>query len=168
MPDATPAASRAADVRVRAARPSDAGELGRIEQAAFSGDRMSIRSLRALITSQSARMLVAEAADGLAGYALVLMRRGSRAARLYSLAVLPEAAGRGIGSRLLYAAEAAATAAGAGTLRLEVRDDNTAAIALYERSGYRRIGGRENYYADGMAARRYARSLMPHNEAATA
>ena len=168
MPDDIPAASHAAAVRVRAARPADAGEVERIEHAAFSSDRISRRGLRALITSASARMLVAESEDGLCGYALVLMRRGSRVARLYSLAVLPGAAGGGIGSRLLLAAEVAATAARAGTLRLEVRDDNAPAIALYERRGYRLIGRRADYYADGMAARRYARSLAPHHAAAAA
>jgi ribosomal protein S18 acetylase RimI-like enzyme len=40
-----------------------------------------------------------------------------------------------------------------------VRVDNVAAIRLYESRGYRNIGRREDYYADGMAAVRYARDL---------
>ena len=38
---------------------------------------------------------------------------------------------------------------GALALRLEVRSDNAAAIALYERLGFRQFGRYEDYYADG-------------------
>ena len=82
-------------------------------------------------------MLVASGAEAPVGYAVVLTRRGSRSARLYSIAVAAEAAGRGIGSRLLAAAEEAARRRGADRLHLEVRADNSTAIRLYERAGYR-------------------------------
>jgi ribosomal protein S18 acetylase RimI-like enzyme len=42
-----------------------------------------------------------------------------------------------------------------------VRADNRSALRLYESRGYRPIGRREDYYADGMAAIRYARDLRP-------
>ena len=69
-------------------------------------------------------------------------------------------AGRGTGRRLVAAAEAAALAAGARTLRLEVRADNQRAIALYRSTGYGAIGERPDYYADGMTALRYEKSLQ--------
>jgi ribosomal protein S18 acetylase RimI-like enzyme len=144
---------------IRKARPSDIERLCAIEEEAFAADRLSRRSLKALLRRPSAILLVAARAGAIDGYALVLTRRGARAARLYSLAVHPAAAGRGIGSRLLDAAEAAAFASGADRLRLEVRPDNHAAIRLYERRGYRRIGRREPYYADGAPALRYERTL---------
>jgi ribosomal protein S18 acetylase RimI-like enzyme len=40
-----------------------------------------------------------------------------------------------------------------------VRQDNPAAIALYESRGYARIGVRKAYYEDGADAWRYARAL---------
>jgi ribosomal-protein-alanine acetyltransferase len=144
---------------IRRAQPSDLAQLAAIEASAFATDRLSRRSFAALIGSRSAAVLVACRGDEIDGYALVLTRRGSHTARLYSIAVAPEAAGRGIGSRLLAAAEAEAVAKSAERLRLEVRSDNLDAIRLYESHGYVPIGRREDYYEDGAAALRYERGL---------
>lgn len=148
-----------ADIRIREAIRSDIDGLTRLEAEAFASDRLSRRRLAALINSPSASLLVAEREGSLLGYVLVLTRRNSRSARLYSLAVAPACAGRGIGSCLLGAAEAAAAARGAAALRLEVRGDNEAAILLYRRRGYSEIGRRADYYADGMTALRFMRDL---------
>jgi [ribosomal protein S18]-alanine N-acetyltransferase len=146
-------------LRIREAQSSDIDDLVRLEMKAFASDRLSRRRLRAHTRSPTAGLLVARRGGKIAGYALVLIRRGSHAARLHSLAVEPDAARQGIGSRLLAAAEAAALARGATNLRLEVRTDNAAAIRLYERAGYRMIGRRDGYYEDGAAALRYERDL---------
>jgi ribosomal-protein-alanine acetyltransferase len=144
---------------IRKAETGDIAAIARLEERAFASDRLSRRNIAALSRRPTAACLVAEQGGALAGYALVLFRRGSNAARLYSIAVDPASSGRGIGARLLAAAEAAALAGGAQTLRLEVRTDNDAAIRLYEGRGYRAIGRRESYYADGTAALRYERPL---------
>ena len=80
-------------------------------------------------------------------------------ARLYSLAVAPESAAAGLGRRLLAEAERVAAKRGCRSLRLEVREDNTRAIGLYGRAGYRRIGRRDGYYGDGAAALRFEKLL---------
>jgi ribosomal-protein-alanine N-acetyltransferase len=46
-------------------------------------------------------------------------------------------------------------------MRLEVRQDNSAAIRLYERLGYRRFAARQGYYEDGEDAWRYEKKLRP-------
>lgn len=146
--------------RLRDGRPADLDELVRLETSAFAGDRIARRRMRAFSTgSETARIVVAESGAFLLGYALVLLRKSSRIARLYSLAVDPSATGRGIGRALLAGAESAAVRAGADALRLEVRTDNRAAISLYETAGYREIGRREGYYADGSPALRFERRL---------
>lgn len=160
MPDESrPPPLRNADLRIREARPSDIDRLAQLEASAFATDRLTRRRLAAFVNSPSACLLLAWRDGEAVGYVLVLTRRGSRAARLYSLAVAPELAGRGIGSILLGAAEDAALARGADALRLEVRGDNPGAIRLYEQRGYRPMGRRENYYQDGMTAVRYSRDL---------
>jgi ribosomal-protein-alanine acetyltransferase len=160
MPDANcPPPISNADISLHAAQPSDVEQLCQLERKAFATDQLSRRQLRALVRSSSASFTVARCGDALLGYALVLTRRDSRAARLYSLAVDPAETGRGVGTRLLAAAEAMAQARGADELRLEVRADNEAGIRLYETSGYRRIGRRADYYEDGMTAVRYARKI---------
>ena len=47
------------------------------------------------------------------------------------------------------------------TLRLEVRRNNTTAIRLYEKLGYKQIGLLPDYYEDHMEALRYEKLLAP-------
>ena len=96
------------DLFIRIAEPGDLAELFRIENAAFSGDRISRRSFKRFLESSRARLVVAAGSDGLVGYALLLLRQGTALARLYSLAVDPACRGQGLGARLLEASEAAA------------------------------------------------------------
>jgi ribosomal protein S18 acetylase RimI-like enzyme len=91
---------------------------------------------------------------------LVSLREGARTARIYSLAVDKAASRRGIGRELLHAAERYARAQGRSALRLEVRYDNAAAIALYQKLGYREFGRHDGYYADGATALRFEKSLI--------
>lgn len=145
---------------IRRARVGDVAGLAALEVRAFPGDRMSARQYRHHVHSPNAVVLVAPGAPGApAGSAVVFLRAGSRVARLYSIAVDPSARGRGLGAALLGAAERSARRRGAVLLRLEVRQDNPAAIALYEARGYRRIGARVGYYDDGADAWRYERGL---------
>lgn len=58
-------------------------------------------------------------------------------ARLGRLAVEPELRGRGIGAEVLDVAEREARDAGARRMRLHAQ---TAAVSLYERSGYQPVG----------------------------
>jgi len=66
-----------------------------------------------------------------------------------TIAVAPSAQGRGLGGTLLEALVEHARAAGATSMLLEVRADNVAAIALYERHGFDRIAVRRRYYQPG-------------------
>ncbi|WP_422372265.1 peptidase C39 family protein [Hoeflea sp.] len=145
--------------RLRPAVQSDIAALDAIEQAVFASDRISRRSFRKLIDRPTAETLVIEIDGTVCGYAMILFRAGAALARLYSLAVAPEHAGKGYGKALLSAAEQAAMDHDRILLRLEVREENAAAIALYRNSGYRRIGRVEEYYADGMAALRFEKLL---------
>jgi ribosomal protein S18 acetylase RimI-like enzyme len=146
-------------IAIRFAGQSDLDALDRLERAAFTGDRVSRRSLRSFI-ARGDRLLVAVDAEGLAGYALATWRKGGRAARLYSIAVDPLKAGRGVGRALLAAVETLAVEQGCEVLRLEVKEENRRAIALYERLGYRRFGRYEDYYEDGAAALRLQKRLI--------
>lgn len=178
-----PEAAEQSGYVIRPARPGDLEPLVAIETAVFEADRISRRSFRNLIASPSAVVLVVEAAgtgDGavdttktdapraaddaprsgpILAYAALLVRRGTGLARLYSIAVSPKAAGRGVGRALLKAAEAAAFARDRIALRLEVRADNAAAIALYRGEGFRPIGTYLDYYADHETALRFEKTL---------
>ncbi len=146
-------------VQIRDAEDADLGGLQALEARSFVFDRMARRSLRRLIDGTSASLRVAVKRGELQGYHLVLFRKGSLVARLYSIAVDDRYRGAGLGARLLADAESVAGERGRNVLRLEVREDNAAAISLYERRGYAPLGRYAAYYADGADALRYQKTL---------
>lgn len=140
---------------VRRARPADLPALAALEAASFP-DPWSRRTLAAAVEDRFSLVLVAEeesegaAAGALAGYAI--FRRASDEAELLSLAVAPEARGRGLGRHLAEDGLSRLRQAGARTCYLEVRPGNAPALALYRRLGFRGIGRRRRYYRDGSDA----------------
>jgi ribosomal protein S18 acetylase RimI-like enzyme len=152
--------------KMRCGTLADLAALQALENEVFATDRISRRSIRHFLTSSGAALIVAERAGALAGYALALFRPRSVAARLYSIAVAPRFARLGVGSLLLDAAEGAACERRYRSIRLEVHVDNTAAIALYRKAGYRLIGRYARYYDDGADALRFERPLYPPRAAA--
>ncbi|MFC6633959.1 GNAT family N-acetyltransferase/peptidase C39 family protein [Microbulbifer taiwanensis] len=151
--------SRLPTFEIRPAAPADVPALHALEQACFDGDRLSRRRLRHWVAAENRVFLVAERAGQLLGYVLVLLRRGTRLARLYSLAVGPAGRGQGIGRALLCAAEEASSHSGRLFMRLEVAENNHSAIALYRQLGYRTFGSYANYYEDAGDALRMQKRI---------
>ena len=147
------------EMRVRRAEPGDVDALIKLEHCVFATDRLSRRSLRRLLDSPSAAVLVAVENAQLAGIAIVLFRARSAVARLYSIAVAPHVGGRGVAAMLLDAAEEAALARGCRIMRLEVHRANHAAISRYRKSGYREFGRYRAYYENGADALRFEKRL---------
>ena len=69
-------------------------------------------------------------------------------AELYRIAVLPGQRRRGSGRKILGEFIEECRSKGVKTVFLEVRSKNGDAIALYEQSGFSRVGMRKNYYPD--------------------
>lgn len=147
-------------VAIRGATSDDAGDLERIEAVSFDGDRLSRRSLKHHLVSETCDVLVAQLGRTIVGYAMVFYRSTTSIARLYSIATTPEARGHGVGDRLMDGVERAARKRQCTAMRLEVRTDNAGAIRLYERRGYVRFGRHENYYEDGAPALRFEKPLI--------
>jgi [ribosomal protein S18]-alanine N-acetyltransferase len=142
------------ETAIRPADFSDLHAIEAIENEVFGADRLSRRSLRNFIASPRVALLVAESKGGISGYALLAYRKGSQVARLYSIAIEPGTARRGIGTALVQACIRDALKRGCQKLRLEVRIDNSAAIRFYERLGFEVFGHYADYYEDGAAALR--------------
>ncbi|MFP5512799.1 MAG: GNAT family N-acetyltransferase [Alphaproteobacteria bacterium] len=143
-----------------------------IEERSFATDRMTRRNFRYAILKAKGVVLVAgrqvgdrsggrpsDIGNRPVGYGVLGFHAGTPLARLTSFAVEPDSRGQGIARRLLSALEDAAAAHGCRGLRLEVRADNAAAIALYAGAGYRRFAVYPAYYEDDMAALRLEKPL---------
>ena len=150
---------------LRCATLDDLPALLAVETQCFTTDRLSRRSFRHLLTRGNAVALIDEHDGRLRGYVLLLFSRGASMARLYSIAVHPDFAGRGVGDRLLESAESAALERDCVLMRLEIRRDNPASLALFRRHGYRQFKEVLDYYEDHMAALRFEKRLVPHLQA---
>lgn len=133
---------------IRAAQRSDLNALDALEQRCFRGDRISRRRFAFWLSAPHGLLQIASQGEQLLGYALVLLHKGTRLARLYSIAVAPEARGQGVAQALLAALEQQADERGRLFMRLEVAKSNHSAIALYQHLGYKVFGEYHDYYED--------------------
>ena len=154
-----------ADLRLRAATPADIPDLVVFENLVFATEphRITPRQWRELVRRAPGLTTVAEAVEPRPGQSrlagvLVLAARG-RTLRILSLGTHPDWRRQGVAALLLERAAAAAASAGLVRIRLEVRDDNRAAIALYARHGYVIAGALPSYYGVGEDGVRMERTL---------
>lgn len=147
-------------VSVRKAQVHDLPHLLKLENEAFSGDRISRRSWIGLLRSQSALVLVAAQHRCIVGTVVVLTRKGSTVARLYSIAVSHAHRHLGVGRALISKALMCALETGSVEVRLESRSDNPNAHRLFRSLGFESFGRvAEGYYEDGMSAIRFRQVL---------
>ncbi|GAB59395.1 peptidase C39 family protein [Rheinheimera nanhaiensis] len=132
----------------RLATASDVSALVALELACFNSDRLSVRSFKRFLREKRSDLYVAELGGVLVGYFLLLYRRGTSLARLYSLAVSPDYRKQGIAEFLLQQAEQTAATRNCVLLRLEVRQDNVAAIRLYQKLHYHEFAVKHDFYED--------------------
>jgi ribosomal-protein-alanine acetyltransferase len=138
----------AAMLSIRNASLSDAPTLVALEHKCFTADRISLRSFKRFITEKRSDLLLVERDNKILGYFLLIYRRGTSLARLYSLAVDPDCRKQGIAEFLMLEAEKTAATRRCVLLRLEVRYDNTAAIRLYQKLNYQEFAVKHDFYED--------------------
>jgi ribosomal protein S18 acetylase RimI-like enzyme len=151
------------DPKLRRGRRGDLDTLVALERELFNshlfaGHLISRASFRRLLASPSATFIVAEVGAQITGYLMALYRANSRAARIYSIGVTARFRRRGLARMLVAAAEKDAVRRGRKAMRLEVRANDRGTIALYESSGYRRVGRALGYYG-GVDALRLEKAL---------
>jgi [ribosomal protein S18]-alanine N-acetyltransferase len=140
---------------IRKACSDDIDGIMRIEEACFTnpGEKFHRRQVLGLVANPRGSVLVAEGEGGqILGWVAGLLRRAGAGAsgRAYSLAVAPEARGLGLGRKLLERTLADLAAGGAGTIFLEVREGNEAAIGLYRSLGFEEVRRLPDYYGRGL------------------
>ena len=146
---------------IRPAQISDVAALIQLEDICFTGDKISPRQFRYHLTRARSYTLVFESDGVLIGYAMIFYSRGTSVARIYSVAITPEARRKRIAQELIVAAEKNSLEQGKTSIRVEIRQDNIASQALFAKLGYKTFGKVLDYYEDHEAAIRMEKNLYP-------
>ncbi len=129
-------------------RKEDLQEVLAIESLSFSEPWTEEMFLHELPSDGISHVLVARTDEGsgarIAGFLCAWVVGGEL--HINNLAVHPGYRRRGVASQLLEEMLCRAKALGATAGYLEVRASNEAAIALYQRYGFKEVGRRRNYY----------------------
>ncbi len=123
-------------------------KLCEIENQCFKQEAFTKQQLSCLITDYSTFGLTALVNGEIAGFAIaqVNIRRNVTFGHILTIDVAPVYRRKGIAQKLLQEIEAILKARGIQECRLEVRETNIAAIKLYTKLGYSKIGKLEKYY----------------------
>jgi [ribosomal protein S18]-alanine N-acetyltransferase len=130
-------------LQIRQFRAQDIGAISEIEQVSFK-DPFPSYFLSQLADNNPATFLVAVIADKIVGYAVI--DRWPDQDHLVSIAVLPGSRRNGVGQVLL---DRLIDNVQTGSLKLEVRRSNIAALDLYRKNGFVQTGLAHSYYTDG-------------------
>jgi ribosomal-protein-alanine acetyltransferase len=140
------------DMRIEKASIADIDEIFALEKVCFNLDAFSKKQFKYLVTKVNGEFVLVRRNRKIMAYLIMLKRKNSRHYRIYSIAILPEARGLGIAKKLLEFAEKTALKNNTKKISLEVGENNDAAINLYLKQGYQKVGVRSNYYSDGSDA----------------
>lgn len=126
---------------------ADLDEVHAIEGRVYD-QPWTVNLFRGELAMPDKRVYFTARVDGkIAGYAGLMIIDGE--AHFTTMAVDTPYQRRGIGSQLSISLVEYAILKKVHWLTLEVRESNAPAKALYEKFGFRRIGARPKYYADG-------------------
>jgi len=125
----------------------DLNKLLEIENACFAQKDSPLNKRTMGYHLRRKRIIGAYDREELLGYILIFPRK---IPRIYSIAIHPQARGKGIAKKLIKEALHVNK-----NLRLEVRDDNQNAINLYKKLGFTCKGIKKSFYPDGCDARVY-------------
>lgn len=128
---------------IRRMRPEDAKEVAVIEKEVFSLP-WSEKSFGDALLKETNIYVVAEEDGIIVGYAGAWGVFGE--ADITNVCVKPDCRRRGIAEKLLSFLMEEGKKMEINIYFLEVRESNTAAIALYKKLGFRNIGVRKNFY----------------------
>jgi len=131
-------------VNLRFASAEDADALAEVHARAFDTSWSAPDIARLMQIMGGFALISLDDAGAITGF--ILARSMAREAEILTLAIAPWARRQGVASALVEAAAAEALVRDADSLFLEVASDNPAALALYERAGFERVGQRRAYY----------------------
>ena len=147
---------------IRKSTPADISFLEKLETNCFPKfQQSSTRSIRYSISSPFQKVVIAETKEGKnrkpVGSAVLYLY--TKTLRIFSIAVLPEMQGAGIGRQLLnYAVDVARTAK-INRITLEVRKSDEKVVRFYRNAGFSFVEELPDYYMEGENGLRMERQI---------
>lgn len=123
-------------------------KLCEIEKQCFKQEAFTKQQLTYLLTDYNVIRLAALVNGEIAGFAIarVDIRRNDQFGHIVTVDVTPAYRRKGIAQKLLREIETILRESGIIECRLEVRENNIAALNLYQKLGYKKVGKLEKYY----------------------
>jgi [ribosomal protein S18]-alanine N-acetyltransferase len=131
------------ELQIRQFKAEDISAISEIEQLSFK-DPFPSYFLSQLADANPGTFLVAVMGDRIIGYAVT--DKWPDQEHLVSIAVIPDSRKKGVGQALL---DRLIERLQTGSLKLEVRRSNKAALELYRKNGFAQTGVAHSYYTDG-------------------
>jgi ribosomal-protein-alanine N-acetyltransferase len=125
-------------------------KLYEIETECFEKEAFTRKQISQLLTEYNSISLIAKVDDKIVAFAIgrAYVDRNALNGHILTLDVSPRHRREGVGQRLLKEIERIFKEKGAQACYLEVREGNAAALGLYLKFGYEKIGRLRNYYGN--------------------
>ncbi|MGZ4850468.1 MAG: ribosomal protein S18-alanine N-acetyltransferase [Candidatus Bathyarchaeia archaeon] len=136
------------EIKIETASMRMLDKLSEIEDQCFDQEAFSKQQIAYLLTDYNTIALVAKADNEVAGFiiAQIEIESDKLFGHIITLNVPPMYRRKGIGSKMLKEIEEILKHKGIVECQLEVREDNSIALKLYQNREYQKIGKLENYY----------------------
>jgi ribosomal-protein-alanine acetyltransferase len=136
------------EVKIETASLKLLDQLHKIEEKCFDQEAFSKRQIAYLLTDYNTIALAAKTNSEIAGFiiAQVEVEENTEFGHIITINVTPNFRHKKIATKMLREIENLLKQKGISECRLEVREDNHAAIKLYQTLGYQIVGKLERYY----------------------
>jgi ribosomal-protein-alanine N-acetyltransferase len=136
------------EIRIETASVKLLDKLFKIEEQCFDQEAFTKRQIAYLLSDYNTISLIAKLESEIAGFILaqIEIENDTLFGHIITINVVPAFRKKGIGSKMMQEMEAILKQKGISECHLEVREDNSPALKLYQNSGYQKIGRLEKYY----------------------
>ena len=136
------------EIKIETASLKQLDRFFEIEEQCFDQEAFTKRQIAYLLTDYNTIALVAKADSDIAGFVIAQeeIENNILYGHIITINVAPTYRRKGIATKLLEEIEDIFKQKGITECHLEVREDNKAALKLYQNSGYQKIGRLEKYY----------------------
>lgn len=137
-------------IKIEGASIRQLDRLYEIERECFNEEAFTKQQIAHLLADYNSVGLMAKEKEEIVGFIIgtIQAEKNSLVGHIITIDVSKSHQRRGLGAGLLQQIEEIFRAKGVNECRLEAREDNVAALNLYQKLGYVKTGRLRNYYGD--------------------